>query len=186
MLGLYRILNKPTLNFRSIFIVFYLFIFVQTAAVLFKDGHASNKKSETDLKKTKNITNHSSSKQEYHSLKKVKNYRLKLSEKSNNVIHPMVKRASIFMNSALPQKVDSINSCDSGNFPLLDNIIKVHLPKTNYKIEHTLHGTQACQNSIPTKEISSKLNLLGEGVNEFYRGPVIIHYSDGSMLTIIQ
>ena len=62
------------------------------------------------------------------------------------------------------------------------------LKQTDFDGHSTLSEIIAIDNSVnvSSKEIIMKTNILGQEINEFYRGIVVIVYSDGSSVKVIQ
>lgn len=83
------------------------------------------------------------------------------------------------------------NSSECHYYFLLDNNIKslinyYRLKQTDYNGESKYCDPISIDNRVDEKIISEIRNILGEEVNEFYRGIVIIYYTDGSILKTIQ
>ncbi len=67
-----------------------------------------------------------------------------------------------------------------------DEILYYRLRQVDYNGKSSYSDIISIDARIPKREISYKVNIMGEEVNDFYRGLVIIVYSDGSSLKIIQ
>jgi acetylglutamate synthase len=60
------------------------------------------------------------------------------------------------------------------------------LKQTDYDGKSFYSPIVSFDNTLKIKEISSKVNLLGVEVNEYYKGVVIITYDDGSIEKTMQ
>ncbi|GEM_PF-5447054 len=83
------------------------------------------------------------------------------------------------------------NSTECINYFLMDynvqNAINYYrLKQTDFDGEFKYSSTISIDNRNLEKEIISIVNILGEEVNENYRGVVLIHYSNGSTVKAIQ
>lgn len=83
------------------------------------------------------------------------------------------------------------NSTTELRYSMMDDNVKQEI--NYYRLKQTdFDGTQkysgyiSIDNRPVLKEITSTTNILGEEVNQYYRGVVIIHYSDGSCIKVIQ
>jgi hypothetical protein len=62
----------------------------------------------------------------------------------------------------------------------VNEILYFRLKQTDYDGKSFYSSIVSLDNTLKIKEISSKVNLLGVEVNEYYKGVVIITYDDGS------
>lgn len=70
--------------------------------------------------------------------------------------------------------------------PLYNSIIYYRLKQTDYDGESTLSYPISVDNRVYKKEISMKTNVLGQEVNDMYRGVVILVFDDGTTVKIVQ
>ena len=85
----------------------------------------------------------------------------------------------------------SLNSLSELTYSLLDQKVEkcqnyYRLKQTDINGNHTYTDLIEIDNREISKEISSKINLLGQEVDDSYRGVIIILYSDGTSLKVIQ
>lgn len=85
------------------------------------------------------------------------------------------------------------NSTEIRNYSMLDvspsnEINYYRLKQTDFNGEFSYSSIVSINNRISdnNKEISFMTNILGQEVNEYYRGLIVIYYSDGSILKIIR
>jgi hypothetical protein len=74
------------------------------------------------------------------------------------------------------------------DFNVRDNINYYRLIQTDFDGKSTTSNLISIDNRIleSSKEIVLKVNILGQEVNDTYRGLVVIIYSDGSSIKIVQ
>lgn len=82
-------------------------------------------------------------------------------------------------------------STSQNHYNMIDDNVKqainyYRLKQTDFDGVFKYEGYISVDNRPIPKEIVSTTNVLGEEVNEYYRGVVIIHYSDGSFIKVIQ
>lgn len=71
-------------------------------------------------------------------------------------------------------------------YPLFNSIIYYRLKQTDYDGQSFYSDPIAVDNRVYKSEISMKTNLLGQEVNEMYRGIVIIVFEDGTKVKVVQ
>lgn len=82
-------------------------------------------------------------------------------------------------------------STSQNHYNMIDDNVKqainyYRLKQTDFDGVFKYEGYISVDNRPVPKEIVSTTNVLGEEVNEYYRGVVIIHYSDGTAMKVIQ
>lgn len=70
--------------------------------------------------------------------------------------------------------------------PLFNSIIYYRLKQTDYDGSSTYFDPISVDNRVYKKEISMKTNVLGQEVNDMYRGVVILVFDDGTTVKIVQ
>lgn len=70
--------------------------------------------------------------------------------------------------------------------PLFNSIIYYRLKQTDYDGAFTYSYPITVDNRVYKKEISMKTNVLGQEVNDMYRGVVILVFDDGTTVKIVQ
>jgi hypothetical protein len=74
-----------------------------------------------------------------------------------------------------------VNTYGYSDLDYPDDLNYYRLSQTDFDGTNVMHGIISIDNRLNKKEIASITNILGQVVNEIYRGLVIITYVDGSV-----